>query len=544
MIERFRRVGRLLSPRQTALFSLVIVSMAAAVVPVIPAERAGASTGAPLVSVASSPGGGAWAATSDGAVTAIGGAPLFGSLSGDRLAAPVVAIASTPDGKGYWMATADGGLFAFGDAHSFGSLTGLHLAAPVVGLAPTADGGGYWFASADGGVFAFGDAPFLGSLGGIHLAAPVVAISRTPDGRGYWLAGSDGGVFTFGDAPFAGSLAATPLANPIIGIMANPRGQGYWLVASDGSLSGLGGAPALPSSSGTDSSPVVAASVVHTGLGAWIASADGRVNAVGSVPGTSTSPPTTSPPTTVPGGPTPPLAGGPSRLVFDDEFNGPLNTSVWETCWWYTAPSATGCSHDNNELEWYLRSDPHTANGQLVLTANQQTVTGTDPSGAATTYNYTSGEIDTHGAFSFQYGYVEWKAQIPAGQGLWPALWMLPEDGASPPEIDALEVLGNDPTTAYFTNHSPDGTQCAPQASFTNLSAAPHVYGVDWQPNSVTWYVDGTQVAQCTTADGAISTTPMYLIMNLAVGGSWPGPPNATTPFPAQMTIDWVHVWQ
>ena len=76
------------------------------------------------------------------------------------------------------------------------------------------------------------------------------------------------------------------------------------------------------------------------------------------------------------------------------------------------------------------------------------------------------------------------------------------------------------------------------------LKAIAKQYGVDWQPDSVTWYVDGTQVAQCTTADGAISSTPMYLIMNLAVGGSWPGPPNATTPFPAQMTIDWVHVWQ
>jgi beta-glucanase (GH16 family) len=195
-------------------------------------------------------------------------------------------------------------------------------------------------------------------------------------------------------------------------------------------------------------------------------------------------------------------------------------------------------------MQWYLKSDPTTSNGSLVLTANRQTVSGITPSGQPTTYNYASGEVDTHGKFSFQYGYVEWRAQVPAGQGLWPALWLLPADGSWPPEIDALEVLGNDPATAYFTNYPPSGNSCAHALHGADLSAAPHVFGVNWQPTGITWYVDGAAVARCTTADGGISAKPMYLVMNLAVGGSWPGAPSASTPFPARMTIDWVRVWQ
>ncbi len=123
-----------------------------------------------------------------------------------------------------------GPLFNFGQAGSFGSLQGADLAAPVVGMASTPDGAGYWLVASDGGVFTFGDAGYHGSTGGTHLAAPVVGMASTPDGAGYWLVASDGGVFTFGDAPFEGSASGRPLVQPIIAMVRVPNGSGYWLV--------------------------------------------------------------------------------------------------------------------------------------------------------------------------------------------------------------------------------------------------------------------------------------------------------------------------
>ena len=105
-------------------------------------------------------------------------------------------------------------------------------------------------------------------------------------------------------------------------------------------------------------------------------------------------------------------------------------------------------------------------------------------------------------------------------------------------------MIGSDPSTGVYTNHSPDGTSCGHTVHGADLSAAPHVFGVNWQASGLTWYVDGTPVAQCTTANGGISAKPMYLVMNLAVGGSMPGAPNASTAFPARMSIDWVRVWK
>ncbi|ACU54889.1 Ig family protein [Acidimicrobium ferrooxidans DSM 10331] len=191
----------------------------------------------------------------DGGVFSFGDAGFYGNtytlgltgLGGSRpLAAPIVAMAPTPDGKGYWLVAADGGVFSFGDAGFYGNtytlgLTGLSgsrpLAAPIVAMAPTPDGNGYWLVAADGGVFSFGDAGFYGNtytlgltgLGGSRpLAAPIVAMAPTPDGKGYWLVAADGGVFSFGDAGFYGNTytlgltglsGSRPLAAPVVGIV-------------------------------------------------------------------------------------------------------------------------------------------------------------------------------------------------------------------------------------------------------------------------------------------------------------------------------------
>jgi len=192
------------------------------------AVNAASPTGlqAPVVGIATTPdGNGYWVTTSAGEVGAAGDAPPLGSAAGMSLTAPVVGMAATPDGGGYRLAAADGGVFTYGDAHFYGSAGNLHLAAPIVGMAATPDGAGYWLTAADGGVFTYGDAHFYGSAGNLHLAAPIVGMAATLDGAGYWLAARDGGVFTYGDAPFAGSGAggATPV-NAIAG-----RPGGYWL---------------------------------------------------------------------------------------------------------------------------------------------------------------------------------------------------------------------------------------------------------------------------------------------------------------------------
>jgi hypothetical protein len=180
----------------------------------------------PIVSMAVDPqslwGSWLWVLGSDGGVFSMNGggdptpaAPYLGSMGGTALNAPMVGMASTPDGNGYWLAAADGGIFAFGDAGFFGSMGGHPLNAPIVGIAGTASGQGYWLVAKDGGVFAFGDAAFHGSVGGVGLNGPIVAIAADHSGLGYFLFGRDGGVFSFGDAPFLGSFigASAPIVS-------------------------------------------------------------------------------------------------------------------------------------------------------------------------------------------------------------------------------------------------------------------------------------------------------------------------------------------
>jgi hypothetical protein len=221
---------------------------------------------------------------SDGGVFTFGTAGFRGSMGGAHLSAPVVGVASTPDGGGYWLVGADGGVFAFGDAHFYGSMGGAHLSAPVVGVASTPDGGGYWLVGADGGVFAFGDAHFYGSMGGTHLNAPIVSMAATPDGGGYWLVGADGGVFAFGDASFAGSLGAIHLRAPVVSMAATPDGGGYWLVGADGGVFALGDAGydgSVPGQGVVPAAPVVGVAATPDGGGYWLVGSDGGVYAYG-----------------------------------------------------------------------------------------------------------------------------------------------------------------------------------------------------------------------------------------------------------------------
>ena len=232
--------------------------------------------GGAVIGLARTAGGYALAA-SDGAVAVFGSTTCMGSELGRPLAAPVVAVAPTPDGMGYWMAAADGGVFTFGDAAYFGSAGAVNPTRPIVGMAATPDGGGYWLVASDGGVFSFGDAGFFGSAGDVRLVRPIVGMAATPDGGGYWLVASDGGLFTYGNAPFLGSLSAHPLQQPVVGMAATPDGGGYWMVAADGGLFTFGSAPFLGSAVGPAQRPVSGMEATPDGAGYWMAGSDGGV---------------------------------------------------------------------------------------------------------------------------------------------------------------------------------------------------------------------------------------------------------------------------
>ncbi len=209
-----------------------------------------------------------------------GGAANYGSMAGQRLSAPMVAMAANASSRGYWLLGGDGGVFTFGDAPFHGSTGDLRLNAPVVGMTPTR-GSGYWFVATDGGIFSYGDAPFHGSTGDLRLNRPIVGMAATPSGHGYWLVASDGGIFSFGDAAFHGSTGDLRLNSPIVGMSTSPSGDGYWMVASDGGIFTFGDAGYHGSASDQHTRISGMATSVD-GHGYWVAASDGRVFAYGS----------------------------------------------------------------------------------------------------------------------------------------------------------------------------------------------------------------------------------------------------------------------
>ncbi len=154
-------------------------------------------------------------------------------------------------------------------------------------------------------------------------------------------------------------------------------------------------------------------------------------------------------------------------------------------------------------------------------------------------YAYMSGVITTQPSFSQTYGYFEMRAKLPRGKGLWPAFWLLPLDQSWPPEIDVMESIG-DPSQVYVTTHSKT-TKAAgfePRVS----GDAFHVFAVSWDADNVIWYIDGKPVGRHATP--ADMHKPMYMLANLAVGGNWPGSPDASTRFPATYQIDYIRAYR
>jgi beta-glucanase (GH16 family) len=239
------------------------------------------------------------------------------------------------------------------------------------------------------------------------------------------------------------------------------------------------------------------------------------------------------------------------ELKFHDEFDeNELDSTRWTTCYWWDYPSCTIKS--NNELEIYQPENVSIRDGVLYLTAREQNVVVLEDQ----EFNYTSGLISSGNSptdlteaarFSFRYGFVEVRAKVPKGKGLWPAIWMLPDTRVSTPEIDILEILGDETDRIVMNYHyfSLEGKEARSSGEWVgpDFSEDWHVFGLDWQPDHITWYIDGVERSTFTEA-AYIVTQPMYIILNLAVGGNWPGSPDETTPFPSSFEIDYVRVYQ
>jgi Beta-glucanase/Beta-glucan synthetase len=238
-------------------------------------------------------------------------------------------------------------------------------------------------------------------------------------------------------------------------------------------------------------------------------------------------------------------------LAFADEFEGTsLDGRKWVTCYWWNKDGCTNLG--NRELQWYQPGNVTVAGGQLRLRAEPAQAKGHN--GAV--YDYTSGLVSTgrdvddvtHPVrYAFKYGFTEMRARLPAGRGLLPAFWMLPTDHTYDPEIDIMEMLGQDPHVLYGTLHyraelagalTPRGVVRTP-----DLSADWHVFGLEWGPDRLVWYLDGAEWWRYANADHT-PHQPMYLLVNLAVGGNWPGSPDGSTRWPADMHVDYVRVWK
>ncbi len=243
------------------------------------------------------------------------------------------------------------------------------------------------------------------------------------------------------------------------------------------------------------------------------------------------------------------LSGQCEQLIWSDEFNGDsLNTSFWNY--------EVGGNNPNSELEFYTSRPTNIKvdTGNLIITANKETY-----SSGGVTENYTSGRINTSHKFNFKYGKIEARMKLPYGQGIWPAFWMLGQniDQVSWPncgEMDIMEMVGGAGDNTVHTtlhwgpvdasgNHPSYGLAYA--LSSGKFADAYHIFTLEWTPQTVTSYVDGNKYYTISISPAGLAAfqNNFFIIFNLAVGGSWPGNPDATTVFPQHLFVDYVRVY-
>ena len=237
----------------------------------------------------------------------------------------------------------------------------------------------------------------------------------------------------------------------------------------------------------------------------------------------------------------------PWLLVWSDEFNG---ESINSENWTY---DIGGSGWGNAELQYYT-DRPENArieDGQLVIEARQeeQRIQGRE---------HTSARLKTEGLQSWTYGRIEARIQIPTGQGIWPAFWMLGDNITTTSwprcgEIDIMENIGSQPKIVHGTVHGPGYSgangvgNSYPHPESGAFADDFHLYAVEWEPEELRWYVDDEHYGTVTIDDVPgewVYDHPFFIILNVAVGGQWPGYPDETTEFPQQMRVDYVRVYE
>lgn len=251
-------------------------------------------------------------------------------------------------------------------------------------------------------------------------------------------------------------------------------------------------------------------------------------------------------------------AEGDWSLVWSDEFDGDtLDLNKWEAL-------CDASGGGNNELQFYTQREKNVRieDGVLIIEAHKEDYTGVDPrSNQEKTRNYTSARIRTKGKGDWLYGRIEARAKMPKGQGYWPAIWMMPTDNAyggwaASGEIDIMEYLGHEPNQVHGTlhygaswpNNKHSGKAIALESG--NFADEFHVFALEWEKGVMRWYVDGVLYQTQTewSTDKAPFPAPFdkrfHLIVNLAVGGNWPGAPDDETVFPQSLKVDYIRVYQ
>jgi len=258
----------------------------------------------------------------------------------------------------------------------------------------------------------------------------------------------------------------------------------------------------------------------------------------------------------IPTAPPPPSPAG-WTLVWSDEFSGPDGSAPDPSKWTY---DTGGKGWGNTELECYTNrlQNAQINGGNLVITAQQENAPFVCSDGS--TNSYTSARLKTQGLFSQAYGRFEARIKVSAGQGMWPAFWMLGKDitTAGWPtcgEIDIMENIGKEPGTVHGSLHGPSTTTRTSDAtSIFTLPAGQafaddfHLFAVDWERGVVRFYVDSNLYATFTESRWPAGGTwvfdhPFFIILNVAVGGNWPGSPDSTTVFPRHLLVDYVRVY-
>jgi beta-glucanase (GH16 family) len=246
--------------------------------------------------------------------------------------------------------------------------------------------------------------------------------------------------------------------------------------------------------------------------------------------------------------------GNALTLVWADEFDGgQLDPEVWYF------ETGDGSQYGipgwgNNELQYYLPNNARLENGILIIEARAEATNG---------FNYTSARINTRDRFAFRYGRIEARMRLPGGQGVWPAFWLLPQDDpygswAASGEIDIMEAVnlggsgGNEVHgTIHYGGSWPNNVYSS--RSYTvpeNATTGFHTYALEWDADELRWYVDGQLYSMLnnwySTGAGfpAPFDQPFYILLNVAVGGNFPGSPAGSTVFPVTMEVDWVRVYE